>query len=72
LPMSYAASHAWLIKWDRFVIPMPFARITIVIGPPRYVPRVTDAAALARLQGEMEKELKRLFGLARDALRVKR
>jgi lysophospholipid acyltransferase (LPLAT)-like uncharacterized protein len=72
LPMSYAASHAWLIKWDRFVIPMPFARITIVIGPPRYVPRVTDAAALERLQGEMEEELNRLFGLARDALRVER
>jgi lysophospholipid acyltransferase (LPLAT)-like uncharacterized protein len=72
LPMSYAASHAWLIKWDRFVIPMPFARITIAIGPPRYVPRVTDAASLERLQGEMEEELKRLFGLARDALRVER
>jgi len=68
LPMSYAASRAWLIKWDRFVIPMPFARIAIAIGAPRYVPRVTDAQTLERLQGEMEEELRRLFGVARAAL----
>ena len=68
LPMSYAASHAWRIKWDRFVIPVPFARIAIAIGPPCYVPRVPDAAGLARLQEQMEEELKRLFGVARAAL----
>jgi len=69
LPMSYAASRAWLIKWDRFVIPMPFARIAIAIGPPCYVPRVTDAPTLERLQIQMEEELGRLFGVAREALR---
>ena len=72
LPMAYAASHAWRIKWDRFVIPMPFARIAIAIGPPCYVPRVTDAASLARLQGQMEEELRRLFGVAHEALRAAR
>jgi lysophospholipid acyltransferase (LPLAT)-like uncharacterized protein len=72
LPMSYAASRAWLIKWDRFVIPMPFSRIVIAIGPPRYVPRVTDAATLDRLQGEMEEELRRLFGAAQKALQSPR
>jgi lysophospholipid acyltransferase (LPLAT)-like uncharacterized protein len=68
LPMSYAASRAWLIHWDKFVIPLPFARIAIAIGPPRYVPRVTDAQALGRLQAQMEAELKRLYGVARAAL----
>lgn len=68
LPMAYAASRAWLIKWDKFVIPAPLSRIAIAIGPPRYVPRVTDAAGLERLQGEMELELKRLFAVARAAL----
>jgi lysophospholipid acyltransferase (LPLAT)-like uncharacterized protein len=68
LPMSYAASRAWRIKWDRFVIPVPFSRIAIAIGPPCYVPRVTDAAALARLQQQMEEELRRLYGVARAAL----
>jgi lysophospholipid acyltransferase (LPLAT)-like uncharacterized protein len=72
LPMSFAASRAWLIKWDRFVIPMPFSRIVIAIGAPRYVPRVTDAATLERLQGEMEEELRRLFGAAQKALQSPR
>jgi lysophospholipid acyltransferase (LPLAT)-like uncharacterized protein len=68
LPMAYAASRAWLIKWDKFVIPVPFSRIVIAIGPPCYVPRVTDAAALARLQAEMEAQLKQLYGVARTLL----
>jgi lysophospholipid acyltransferase (LPLAT)-like uncharacterized protein len=70
LPMSYAASRAWRIKWDRFVIPMPFSRIAIAIGAPYYVPRITDAATLARLQGQMEQELRRLYGVAREALQA--
>src|SRR3984957_18599359 len=61
LPMAYAASHAWLIQWDKFVIPVPFARISIAIGKPRYVARVLDAAGIERLQSEMEQELKQLF-----------
>ncbi len=68
LPMAYAASHAWLIQWDKFVIPMPFARISIAIGKPRYVARVLDAAAIEALQGEMERELKQLFAKAAAGL----
>jgi len=70
LPMSFAASRAWLIKWDKFVIPWPFARVAIAIGPPLQVPRVTDAVALGRLQVEMEQELRRLYWVAKDALRT--
>jgi len=69
LPMAYAASRASLIKWDKFVLPWPGSRIVIAIGPPRYVPRVVDAAHIVRLQSEMEAELLRLFGLAREALK---
>ena len=69
LPLAYAASRAWLVKWDKFVIPWPFARIVIAIGPPRYVPRVVAAPQIVRLQGEMEAELKRLYELARSALK---
>jgi lysophospholipid acyltransferase (LPLAT)-like uncharacterized protein len=68
LPMAYAASHAWLIKWDKFVIPMPFARIVIALGEPLYAPRVADAAALERLQADMEARLHALFGTARAAV----
>jgi lysophospholipid acyltransferase (LPLAT)-like uncharacterized protein len=68
LPMSYAASRAWLVKWDKFVIPLPWSRIAIALGPPCYVPRVTDAKSLVQLQARLEGELKRLFGVARAAL----
>jgi hypothetical protein len=69
LPLAYAASRAWLIKWDKFVIPWPFARIVIAIGPPRYVPRVLDAAHIERLQLEMEAELLRLYNHANAVLK---
>jgi lysophospholipid acyltransferase (LPLAT)-like uncharacterized protein len=69
LPLAYAASRASLVKWDKFVIPWPFARIVIAIGPPRYVPRVVDAAHIVRLQGELQAELKRLYGVARSVLK---
>jgi lysophospholipid acyltransferase (LPLAT)-like uncharacterized protein len=69
LPMAYAASRAWLIKWDKFVLPVPFSRVVIAIGSPRYVPRVTDAAAIERLQVELKEELRRLYHVARDSLR---
>ncbi len=68
LPMAYAASKAWLIAWDRFVIPVPFARISIAIGAPRYVARVADTRGIEALQGEMEAELHRLYRAAREAL----
>jgi lysophospholipid acyltransferase (LPLAT)-like uncharacterized protein len=68
LPMAYAASRAWLVKWDKFVIPAPFARIVVAIGAPRYVPRVTDAAGLEQLQADMEIELKKLYQLAASRL----
>jgi len=68
LPLAYAASHAWLVKWDKFVIPMPFARIAIAVGPPRYVPRHSAPAAIEALQQELRLELKRLYASARQAL----
>jgi lysophospholipid acyltransferase (LPLAT)-like uncharacterized protein len=61
LPMAYAASRAWRIQWDKFVIPVPFARISIAVGEPRYVPRVLDAAGVEALQREMEQVLLRLY-----------
>lgn len=70
LPLAYAASRAWLIAWDKFVIPWPFSRIVIAIGPPRQVPRTLQPSALATLQDEMAAELKRLFVMARDAVRA--
>ncbi len=68
LPMAYAASSAWLVHWDKFVIPKPLSRVALAIGPPRHVPRSLDAAGLERWQHEMELELRRLYQKARSAL----
>src|SRR3954471_16364313 len=71
LPMAYAASRAWLVKWDKFVIPVPFSRIVIAIGAPHYLPRVTDAAGLEKSQADMELRLKELYVMAASELHGK-
>ena len=69
LPMAYAASRAWLFNWDKFVLPLPFARIVIAIGPPVSVPRALPAGTtLDSLQTDMETELHRLATQARQCL----
>ena len=68
VPMAYAASRAWFIHWDRFVLPMPFARIAIAIGEPRTVPRVLDASRMEQLQLEMAAALRNTFASAGAAL----
>jgi lysophospholipid acyltransferase (LPLAT)-like uncharacterized protein len=61
IPLSYAASRAWKIKWDRFVIPTPLSRIVIAVGEPVYVPKGLDAAGLERVQLDMERRLRVTF-----------
>ena len=68
IPMSYAASSAWKIKWDRFVIPRPLSRIVIAVGEPVYVPKGLNAAGLERLQLDMEQRLQSVFIQAKAAL----
>lgn len=54
-PVSYAASRCWRLRsWDRLIVPKPFARLTIAVGPPLRVASGADDATLkeARLQVE--------------------
>jgi lysophospholipid acyltransferase (LPLAT)-like uncharacterized protein len=68
IPLSYAASRAWKIKWDHFVIPRPASKIVIAIGEPVYVPKGLDAAGLESLQLDMERRLRMTFEAAQRAL----
>jgi lysophospholipid acyltransferase (LPLAT)-like uncharacterized protein len=68
IPMAYAASRAWGILWDRFVIPKPFARVAIVVGPPLYVGKGLDAAGLSAWQRELEQNLENLCREARSLI----
>jgi lysophospholipid acyltransferase (LPLAT)-like uncharacterized protein len=68
LPMAFAASRAWLIAWDKFVIPWPFSRIVIAVGEPRQVPRAINAAALESWQVDLAADLKGLYKTAQATL----
>jgi lysophospholipid acyltransferase (LPLAT)-like uncharacterized protein len=68
IPLSFYATRAWKVGWDRFVIPMPWARVAIAVGEPVYVPKGQDAQTLERLQEAMEGKLARLFEVARASL----
>ncbi len=68
VPLSYCASRAWKVGWDRFVIPQFGARIVIAVGEPVFVAKGLDAPALERLQADMEQRLTALFESAKAAL----
>jgi lysophospholipid acyltransferase (LPLAT)-like uncharacterized protein len=68
VPLSYCASRAWKVGWDRFVIPRFGARIVIAVGEPVFIAKGLDAPALERLQADMEQRLIALFESAKAAL----
>jgi len=68
IPMAFAASRAWQVQWDRFIIPWPFARVAVIIGEPVQIPKVLDAAALQRWQGDLGVRLGELQRRALSAL----
>jgi lysophospholipid acyltransferase (LPLAT)-like uncharacterized protein len=68
LPLSFAASRAWLVHWDKFVLPWPGARIVVAIGEPCEVPRGLDHDGIERMQRELAGRLKATFQAARQAL----
>lgn len=46
LPVAASADRAWRLRsWDRFMIPKPFARVTVAYGAPTKVLAATPRAA---------------------------
>ncbi len=68
IPMAFAASHAWHIGWDGFVLPMPGSRVAISVGEPVHVPKALDAAGVERMQRAMEERMQALSAAAHAAL----
>lgn len=51
VPIRASASRAWRLKsWDRFLIPKPFSRVTVTIGP--LTPVIADSPRAAAEQSE--------------------
>ncbi|MEA2705915.1 MAG: hypothetical protein QOH22_703 [Gemmatimonadaceae bacterium] len=64
LPVAASASSSWRLKsWDRFMIPKPFARITVAYGPPTKVLATNPRAAAEEVQ-RFERLLTDTLGLA--------
>jgi lysophospholipid acyltransferase (LPLAT)-like uncharacterized protein len=61
LPFHIEASAAWHARsWDRALVPRPFARVAVAVGPPFFVAADADEAALEQRRQDLEAELVRL------------
>lgn len=55
VPFAFAADRAWYLKrWDRFMIPKPFARVVIAFGEPVRIPKGTPVRELEPWRLQME------------------
>jgi lysophospholipid acyltransferase (LPLAT)-like uncharacterized protein len=56
IPVGYEARPKLVMRsWDRFQIPLPFAKCTFGHGAPIFVPREADVAERERLRAELER-----------------
>ena len=70
VPISFAASRVFKLRaWDRFILPLPFARIVLAVGEPIKVPKVMTPAELEGMQQALQVVLKQLFERAQAALK---
>ncbi len=59
VPASFYLSWKWRLKtWDRFQVPVPFARCEVQLGEPVKIPREADATERERLRAELEARMK--------------
>lgn len=69
VPLAFAAKPAFVLDtWDKFIIPVPFGRVTIAIGEPFFPPAEMTDEQMAQAQREMERRMLATYRLARDAL----
>ena len=55
MPLHVAYSRYWELKsWDAFRIPKPFARVSVLIDEPIFLPRELDPAAFEAARAEVE------------------
>lgn len=61
VPVAVSAHPAWRAgSWDRFLVPLPFARVLIRFGPPVPVPPDTPDDELERMRVRLEADLNEL------------
>jgi lysophospholipid acyltransferase (LPLAT)-like uncharacterized protein len=61
VPVACASSRAWVLSsWDRFRVPLPFARVVVAYGEPIRVPPSLDDAAAETWRSRIEHALEDL------------
>lgn len=61
IPLAFSARHKWVLNsWDRFILPLPFARCTVKFGNPLHIGRQGGEPALREKQQELENSLNQL------------
>ena len=64
-PMAYAADRVRRLRsWDRMLVPLPFARVTVTVGAPLRVPATAGDAELEALRDELEQRLRQITAAA--------
>ena len=51
----------WFVRWDRFLVPQPFARVRVAYGDAVFIQRAAGAAALADATTRIEADLRELM-----------
>jgi lysophospholipid acyltransferase (LPLAT)-like uncharacterized protein len=73
VPLAYVAKPAFVLKtWDKFVLPVPFGRVTIAIGEPYFPPHRLNDEEMEAAQAQMEQRMLETYRIARDALEQRR
>lgn len=69
VPIAYAAKPAFVLDtWDKFVLPVPFGRVTIAVGEPYFPPKRMSDEEMKAAQEEMERRMLETYRHARATL----
>ncbi len=72
LPVSAGATSAWYFgKWDRFLVPKPFAWIPVALGEPVHVDESATEDEMNVIASELEARLNRLTEVVDEAARAR-
>jgi len=73
VPLAFAAHRAKIFRtWDKFVLPLPFARIVIAVGEPVMVPRELTAEQVDAMQTELSNKMLETYQCAHSSLMRRR
>ncbi len=65
VPIGIGYTWAWRARsWDRFAVPLPFSRITVMAGPAITIPPDLDREALERYRTEVDDQFRRVTAAA--------